>query len=405
VQVVDHLARAGSALERVGAQRVADLAHRGRRLDPAPADVADHDPEAPAGELERVVPVAAGVVARVAGHIADDELVAGQLRERGREQRALQGRRRGVLAGEQAGVVERDPRPPADLLGELELTRGVLAAGLGPDERHRAERAAARGERHDHHRVHLQLADELDLLLVERGGLEQRAVDDGVELGSAGADDRGRAGRGVRIRRVALLQLVRPADLLRIDVGDGDRVAVVGELHRAPVRERGNGEAGDLLERLNRVQRLRQHLAGGVEEGVRLLALAALGDVAQQPGDALRAAVRLDRAGAGVQPAQALVREQDPQVHLIRRPVLQGLLDVPAHLLAILGLDDAVDELLDTGWLVAAREAVERSHVVGPLDDVRVDEPFPEAGLRPFQGEPQALFEASHGRSIGVSAQ
>ena len=79
-----------------------------------------------------------------------------------------------VLAREQAGVVEREPGAAADLLGQFELARRVLAPRLGPDERHRAQRAAAGGERDDHHRVHLQLAHELDLLLVERGGLEQR---------------------------------------------------------------------------------------------------------------------------------------------------------------------------------------------------------------------------------------
>ena len=220
-------ARAG-ALERVGAQRVADLAHRRGGLHPAPADVADHDPEAPVGQLERVVPVAARVVARVAGDVADDELVAGQLRQRGRQQRALQRRGGRVLAREQAGVVEREPGAPAELLGELELARRVLAPGLRPDERHRAERAAAGGQRDDHHRVHLQLADELDLLLVERGGLQQRAVDHRVELGAAAADHGGRAGRRVGIGRVALLQLARPADLVGVDVGDRDLLVAAG---------------------------------------------------------------------------------------------------------------------------------------------------------------------------------
>ena len=137
---------------------------------------------------------------------------------------------------------------------------------------------------------------------------------------------------------------------------------------------------------------------------MRLLALAALGDVAQQAGDPLRAPVGLDRARARVQPAQALVGQHDPQVHLVRRAVLERGLDVPAHLLAIVGLEDA-QEVLDAGRLVAAGQAVERAHGVGPLDDVGVHEPFPEAGLGPFQGEPEALLEAPHGRSIGVSAQ
>ena len=52
---------AGSAEARSGecASRAAQLAHRGGGLDPSPDDVADHEPDAVAGERERVVPVAA----------------------------------------------------------------------------------------------------------------------------------------------------------------------------------------------------------------------------------------------------------------------------------------------------------------------------------------------------------
>ena len=47
------------ALERVGAQRGADLRHQCAGLDAAPDDVADHEREPAAPELEHVVPVAA----------------------------------------------------------------------------------------------------------------------------------------------------------------------------------------------------------------------------------------------------------------------------------------------------------------------------------------------------------
>ncbi len=45
--------------EREGAGQRPELSHRGRRPDAAAGDVADHDPEAPVGHLERVVPVPA----------------------------------------------------------------------------------------------------------------------------------------------------------------------------------------------------------------------------------------------------------------------------------------------------------------------------------------------------------
>ena len=179
-------------------------------------------PKRPSREPERVVPVAAGVVARVRRHVADDELEPGELGQVAGQQRALQGLGGAVLALEQPRVVEREAGAAAELLGQLELARGVLAARLRPHEGDRPERALAGGERHDHHAVHLQLAHEPHLLLVERRRLQQRAVDHRVELRAAAADDRGRAGRRVRVGRVLLLQLARPADLLRIDVGDRD---------------------------------------------------------------------------------------------------------------------------------------------------------------------------------------
>ena len=221
-------------------------------------------------------------------------------------------------------------------------------------------------------------------------------VDLRVELGAAATDHRGRAGRRVGVGRVALLQLTRPADLLGIDVGDRD-LALIGELHRAPVGQPGHGQARDLLEHLDRVQRGGEDLAGGVEELARVLAGTAVGDVAQQARDAFRAAVGDDRACPGAQPAQPLVGEHDPHVDLVRRPVLQRRSDPLAHLLAVIGVQDAIQEIAEAARLGAARETVHRAHVVGPLDDVGLDVPLPETGLGALQGEPEALLEAPHG--------
>jgi hypothetical protein len=92
-------------------------------------------------QREGVVPVAARVVAGVARQVADGELMAGDLRQRGGQERSLEGLRGPVLAGEQPRVVERQPGAAAELLGQLELARGVLAAGLGVDAA--ASRSAA----------------------------------------------------------------------------------------------------------------------------------------------------------------------------------------------------------------------------------------------------------------------
>ena len=363
VQVVDHLGGSG-ALERVRAQRVADLAHRRGRIHPAPADVADHDPDAPVRQPEGVVPVAAGVVARVARHVAHDELEPGQIGERRRQQRALERFGDGVLAREQPRVVEREAGAAAELQRQLELARRVLAPGLGPHERHRAERAVAGDQRDHHRRVHLEFADEPALLVVQRRGLHQRRVDDRVQLRAAGADHVRRAGWGVRIRRVALLELARPADLVRVDVRHGGLLAG-RELHRAPVGQPRDGELGDLLERVDRIHRRDQHLARGVQERVCLLAPAALGDVTEQPGDALGLPVRpADGPRACVQPALAAVGQRDPQVELVGGAVADRVLDQPAQRHAVIGMDDPLEEVVDARRLCAARESVERAHVV-----------------------------------------
>jgi hypothetical protein len=99
-----------------------------------------------------------------------------------------------------------------------------------------------------------------------------------------------------------------------------------------------------------------------------------------------------------VQPALAALGQRDPQVELVRRAVLDRRGDQPAERLAVLGMDDPVEEILHAAGLDPAREPVERAHVLGPLDVVGGDVPLPEARLSAFQGEPQALLEGLHGR-------
>ena len=186
----------------------------------------------------------------------------------------------------------------------------------------------------------------------------------GYSSGAAGADHVRRAGWGVRIRRVTVLELARPADLVGVDVRHGGLLAG-RELHRAPVGEPRDGELGDLLERVDRIHRRGEHLARGVEERVCLLALAALGDVTEQPGDALGLPVRpADGARACVQPALAAVGQRDPQVELVGGAVADRFLDQPAQRHAVIGMDDPLEEVVDARGLCAARESVERAHVV-----------------------------------------
>ena len=63
-------------VDRVGAQRGAQLAHRHGRLDAAPDDVADDDADATARKRDDVVPVAAHLGLAAARQVAHGELDA-----------------------------------------------------------------------------------------------------------------------------------------------------------------------------------------------------------------------------------------------------------------------------------------------------------------------------------------
>ena len=106
VEQVDHLLRL-VALERVRAQRGADLRHQRAGLHPAPDDVADHERDPAAPELEHVVPVAAHAGVDRGRAVGGRERDAGDDRQRGGQHRPLH-RLDDVALRVQAGVLDRD---------------------------------------------------------------------------------------------------------------------------------------------------------------------------------------------------------------------------------------------------------------------------------------------------------
>src|SRR5262249_25608896 len=131
-----------------------------------------------------------------------------------------------------------------------------------------------------------------------------------------------------------------------------------------------------------------------------VLAPAALGDVGEQADQPFGAPVGFgDHAHARVQPALVAVGQRDAQVVLVG----DAFFDRVAHLYAQLGLVGVADVAhvgLIAGGLGAARQAVHRLDIVGPLDLVGRDVSFLEAGLGAFQREAQALFETLHVSSL-----
>ena len=99
--------RRAVALERVGADRVAQRAERRRRRQALARHVAHDEQHAPAGQRDRVVPVAADLGLRRRRQVARAERDARQRRQRLRQQAALQRLGDAVLAAERARVVDR----------------------------------------------------------------------------------------------------------------------------------------------------------------------------------------------------------------------------------------------------------------------------------------------------------
>ena len=132
-------ARRRAPLERVGAQRAAQLAHRRGRLRPVPDDVADRDPQPPAGQLERVVEVPArgGAVGRRAGSAPRARARPACGSDVG-QQRLLQRQRQVVL-----GLVA--PRAPERLPAQPRQREQVVAV-VGR-ERRAGSRTRARSRR------------------------------------------------------------------------------------------------------------------------------------------------------------------------------------------------------------------------------------------------------------------
>ena len=78
------------SLERVGAHRHPELPHHARRLEPVAGDVADHEPDLPAGERDHVVPVAARLEPHLGGQVPSGEREPVDRREVLGEQCALE---------------------------------------------------------------------------------------------------------------------------------------------------------------------------------------------------------------------------------------------------------------------------------------------------------------------------
>jgi hypothetical protein len=203
----------------------------------------------------------------------------------------------------QARVVHRRGHPVGELAGEHQVALVVDAAGLGRRDRHRAERAAVRAERHDDHRGHAQRLQEAQVVLVGRDRGEQPLVHLGVKARLAVAHGRRGALGPAGVERVAPEQV--PGELLPLHVamhgGDlADSTWFVAQEDEAPVAELAGEQPRDLDHHHLGVERPVDHVADVGDQrvaqaGSSLAATAvgdpdrdrAAGDDRHQPGDVL----------------------------------------------------------------------------------------------------------------------
>ena len=131
-------------LEGVGARGAAQHAHLPGGLQAVADDVADDQRDAAAGELERVVPVAADAVAVGGREIARRELAARQLGREHGQQAALERLDRRALALVALGAGQRDAGGERELARDRRILLAERGAGGGPQvQRPRASRAGA----------------------------------------------------------------------------------------------------------------------------------------------------------------------------------------------------------------------------------------------------------------------
>ena len=212
----------------------------------------------------------------------------------------------------------------------------------------------------------------------------------GKNSGSPVRSTCGHAGRRIGVGRVALLQLVGPADLVGVLVRDREPLDLpVGadDVDRAPVGEARDAELRDLAERVVVVERRREQLARLREEG-HPLAQRLLGRVQARAGERLRRLPcerQLHLAALGLEEDVAVERERHRAEHATldrerhddeRVPVLALVRERGVALVALLhrreeerlaGADHVRHRHL--GLEREARPAGHRRRVVAPLGE------------------------------------
>ncbi|CAM5688560.1 hypothetical protein SGRIM119S_03485 [Streptomyces griseorubiginosus] len=239
--------------------RGAQPAHGGRRVQPVPHHVTDHQRDPGTGQRQYVEPVAAHP--RLRGQVLVGDVQGVLLGQPARQQTALERHRHGVLAGVAAGVVDGDRGPRDELLGEGDLLGVEGLRLLRAPEADRAEHEVAGPQGDGDQRVDAVLHDlggALRVLRVPAGGLGEPRLQDGLAAADApglrSGVDQGNALADLVQRGV----LADPAERGAAQGGRLLRLAAaehrVEQVHGDEVREPRHGQLGQLLGGTGHVQ-------------------------------------------------------------------------------------------------------------------------------------------------------
>ena len=223
VELHERLARL-RVLPAGGAGREAHEPHESRGLRALAAHVPDDGLPAAVVHLEEVVEVSPRLEHVARGKVAGRDVDPRDPGKRLRQQTFLERARDVVPFPIQPRIVDGDGRAARQVLTEMEVVFGVVLPGLRPHHRQGPEGPPSRDQRDGHDGAQLEALDDLQQLRVgDVGRIDQLLRDLGDHLGHSGSDDVRDPGGVIGVTGESLPQLVRPLDLGRIDVCQGDQ--------------------------------------------------------------------------------------------------------------------------------------------------------------------------------------
>ena len=279
------------------------------------------------------------------------------------------------------------------------------------DERDRAEHLVPAAQRDHDGGAEIELADDPEVLGVDRAGREQLGRQLPVDLRPPGPDHVRHARRCVRVRWVAATELAGDLDLRGVDVGDRDladpAVGAVDDADADPVRQLRHRELRDRRKR-GLVVRRRDELLGrtGEERAAQHLALLLAGVAEHEDHAVDRSIDAPDRCGAVVDlghrtvapPQHGVVREADDDT--LAKHLVDGVLDDAAGLLVEDREHVVQRAALGVGGQPAGQALGDRVHERHAARRARRDHRVPDAAQR---GRPQ--LQRALGLQLGFLAR